>query len=98
MKRLADHHLSYLADRASESAPLPTFLSANSFTGTPFRQGRSASVAERAANALTSPSQTIAQLDGAGSRLSNTAEGREDVAEEENHHRRLRAHGGRVKR
>jgi hypothetical protein len=85
MKRLADHHLSYLADRASESVPLPTFLSTNSFTG--HRQGRSASVAERATNALASPAQTSAQLDGGVPRLAHTAEEGEDVAEEENHHR-----------
>lgn len=89
MKRLADHHLSYLADRASESVPLPTFLSTNSFAG--HRQGRSASVADRAANALTSPAQTNVQLDGAVPRLASTAEGGEDVAEEENHHRKSHA-------
>lgn len=88
MKRLADHHLSYLADRATEIAPLPTFLSAHSLNGTAFRQGRSASTSEKAGNLLTTPTATHAQLDGLAARAENTDEGRENATQEENHPRK----------
>ncbi|KAJ9098645.1 hypothetical protein QFC21_004293 [Naganishia friedmannii] len=47
MKRLADHHLSYLADRASEAPALPSFLTAHASSAPASRQGRSASAMEQ---------------------------------------------------
>ncbi|GHJ87378.1 hypothetical protein NliqN6_3780 [Naganishia liquefaciens] len=85
MKRLADHHLSYLADRATEIAPLPTFLSATTLNGPGFRQGRSASASDKAGNMLPTPTGSHAQLESSLTRAETTAEGKDSVLQEENH-------------
>ncbi|KAJ9122522.1 hypothetical protein QFC22_001951 [Naganishia vaughanmartiniae] len=67
MKRLADHHLSYLADRASEAPAPPTFLTAQLASGSLSRQGRSASVMEQPLNGTLSSGNANGQSDaGAG--------------------------------
>lgn len=66
MKRLADHHLSYLADRASEAPAPPTFLTAQA-TGSSSRQGRSASMTEQPQNGTHTSGNTNGQAEaGAG--------------------------------
>jgi transcriptional activator SPT7 len=83
MKRLADHHLSYLADRASESASLPSFLTASFPPGIGARQGRSAS----AAHGLPSPGQAHAQLNDGGAKGASQMAGGEAMSMDERHER-----------
>lgn len=85
MKRLADHYLSYLADRASESASLPSFLTANIPSVVGSRQGRSAS----AAHGLPSPGQTHAQLNDGGPKGASAMGGGEAISMDERHEREL---------
>lgn len=88
MKRLADHHLSYLADRASESASLPSFLTVNAHAGVGSLQGRSASAADRAANGLPSPGQSHAQIEDGVPKGTSAMDGGDAIAMEERHDRK----------
>ncbi|KAJ9106838.1 hypothetical protein QFC19_002966 [Naganishia cerealis] len=67
MKRLADHHLSYLADRASEAPVQSNFLTGSAAPGTSSRQGRSASMMEQPLNGIHSSGNADGQAEvGAG--------------------------------